>query len=80
MNGVPAMIIVDNFKSNKIPENKLAGTYIKKGLNLTPLVYPIKWALTIIPLAGTTTNFIKGGNAVIKPDNTVTVYYYPEWE
>ncbi len=80
MNGIPAMIIVDNFKSNKVSESQLAGTYLKKGFNLTPLVYPLKWVLIIIPPTGFATNFIKGGHAKITGNDTVTVYYYPEWK
>ena len=38
---------------------------------------PIKWALTFIPLAGTVTNLIKGGQAVLSPSDTFVVYYYP---
>ena len=43
------------------------------------MVFPIKWALTPIPGVGSLTNFILGGNASITEDDTVTVYYYPDW-
>lgn len=79
MNGIPAQIILDNFKTQKIDSKKLSGVYIKRGLNLTPLVVPVKFLLTIIPGAGTGLNFIKGGNATITPYDTVTIYYHPEW-
>jgi hypothetical protein len=79
MNGIPAQIILDNFKTQKIDSKKLSGIYIKRGLNLTPLVVPVKFLLTIIPGAGTGLNFIKGGNATITPYDTVTIYYHPEW-
>ena len=79
MNGVPAAIIVDNFKIDKIDSKKLSGVYIKRGLNLTPMVLPIKWALTPFPGVGSLTNFIIGGNATITPNDTITVYYCPEW-
>ena len=78
MNGIPASIIVENFQTQGIANNKLNGVYIKKGLNLTPLVLPIKWALTPFPGIGSLTNFIIGGNAEITPNDTVTVYYYPD--
>ena len=79
MNGIPATIIIDDFKSNKIPQKKIDGLYVKRGLNLTPLVLPIKWALTPFPGVGSLTNLIVGGNASITPNDTVTIYYYPEW-
>lgn len=79
MNGVPAAIIVDNFKTNKIDSKKLSGVYVKRGLNLTPIVLPLKWALTPFPGVGSLTNFIVGGPASITPNDTITVYYYPEW-
>ena len=79
MNGIPGAIIVDDFAIKGISPKKVKGTYIKRGLNLSLLVFPIKWALTPIPGAGSLTNFIVGGNAVISKRHTVTIYYYPEW-
>ena len=79
MNGIPAQIVLDNFKTKKIDSNKISGVYIKRGLNLTALVWPAKILLTIIPGAGTGMNFIKGGNATITSNDTVTIYYHPEW-
>ena len=79
MNGIPGCIIIDNFNINGIDNNKLKGVYIKKGLNLSLMVYPIKWALTPIPGVGSLTNFILGGNAKITPKDTVIIYYYPKW-
>ena len=79
MNGIPGAIIVDDFVIKGISPKKVKGTYIKRGLNLSLLVFPIKWALTPIPGAGSLTNFIVGGNAVISKRHTVTIYYYPEW-
>ena len=79
MNGNPGTIIVDDFVIKGISPRKIKGTYIKRGLNLSLLVFPIKWALTPIPGVGSLTNFIVGGNAVISKRHTVTIYYYPEW-
>lgn len=79
MNGLPATIIIDNFKIPNIPLEKLKCTIIYKGVNLALIVFPIKWALTPIPFAGSTTNFIVGGHAKIKEKNTITIYYYPHW-
>lgn len=80
MNGIPAMIVVENFSSKNINPKKLKGIYIKKGLNLTPIVLPVKWLLTPFPGLGTGTNFIKGGNATIKPNKEIVIYYYPYWK
>lgn len=79
MNGLPATIILDDFKINNIPQEKLKCTIIHKGLNLALLVYPIKWILTPIPGAGTCTNLIVGGHAKISKRKTLTIYYYPQW-
>ena len=79
MNGFPAEIIVDDFQIPNIDSSKLVCTYYKKGQNRCLWVYPLKWALTIIPFVGSLTNFIKGGHAKIKPSDIVTIYYYPNW-
>lgn len=79
MNGIPAVIIVDDFVVKGISPKKIKGTYIKRGLNLSLLVFPLKWALTPIPGVGSLTNLILGGNAKISKRKTVTIYYYPEW-
>ena len=54
-------------------------TYTDKGFNRCYMVYPLKWALTLIPFAGSLTNFIKGGHAKIKTTEIVTLYYFPNW-
>lgn len=79
MNGIPGAIIIDGFDIEGIESRKLKGTYIKKGLNLSLIVFPIKWALTPFPGVGSLTNFILGGNANISKRDTVIIYYYPEW-
>ena len=79
MNGFPAEIIVDNFEFKNIDSEKLLSTYTDKGFNRCYFVYPLKWALTLIPFAGSLTNFIKGGHAKIKTNEVVTLYYYPSW-
>lgn len=79
MNGLPATIIIDNFEVPNIPLKKLKCTVIHKGINYALIVFPIKWILTPIPFAGSTTNLIVGGHAKIKEKNTITIYYYPNW-
>ncbi len=80
MNGFPAEIIIGNFEIPNIKSSQLQDTYIKKGQNRCYIVYPIKWALTIIPFVGTLTNFIMGGHAKIKTKDEIVIYYYPEWK
>lgn len=80
MNGIPAMIILDRFEIPGLDGAKMKSCYVKKGLNLTYLVLPIKWALTILPPTGSLANFIVGGPAKISPINEVTIYYYPDWK
>ena len=80
MNGIPAMIFLEDFDIPGVPKEKLKSRYMKKGLNLSYIVFPLKWALTILPPSGSLTNFIIGGPAKISPRNKVTLYYYPEWE
>ncbi len=79
MNGVPAMLIIDNFNIPGIDKNKLKGPFIKKGASLTLLVLPVKWALTPIPGVGSLTNFIIGGNASLTDKDRIVIYYYPDW-
>ena len=80
MNGFPAEIIIDNYEIPGIRKSQLAGTYTKVGQNRCLIVYPVKLLLTPIPLAGSLTNLIKGGNARIKTSDTFEIYYYPNWK
>lgn len=80
MNGIPAMIIVDRFEIPGLDSSKMKSYYVKKGLNLTYLVLPIKWVLTPFPPTGSLANFIVGGPTKISPKTDVTIYYYPDWE
>lgn len=79
MNGFPAELVVDDFDIPGIKKSQLISTYIKKGQNRCFWVYPLKWALTIIPIAGSLTNFIMGGHARIKTKDVITLYYFPHW-
>ena len=80
MNGFPAEIILGNFEIPGTKPSQLVDTYTKKGQNRCYIVYPIKWALTIIPFVGSLTNLIKGGHAKIKAKDEIVIYYYPEWK
>ena len=79
MNGIPASIIVGNFEFEGIPKGKISNSYEVKGQDRSLWVFPLKWALTFLPPTGSLTNFIKGGHAKIKENNTVIIYYYPNW-
>ncbi len=80
MNGFPAEIIISNFEIPGAKPSQLVDTYTKKGQNRCFIVFPIKWALTILPPTGSLTNFIKGGHAKIKPKDEIVIYYYPNWK
>lgn len=79
MNGIPATIIIDNIQIEGIDKSKIKGTIIKKGADFSLFVFPLKWALTILPPTGSFTNFIPGGNATIDKKTNIVVYYYPNW-
>lgn len=79
MNGIPAIIVLDNFKIPNIEQYKLKDVYIKRGQDRSYIVFPIKWVLTPIPFAGYSTNLILGGHAYIKKKHNVIIYYYPKW-
>lgn len=79
MNGLPATIILDDFKINNIPQNKLKCTIIHKGHNRAYYVFPIKWILTPTIIGGYLANFLLGGHSKINKRKTLTIYYYPHW-
>lgn len=80
MNGIPASIILSDFEINNIKNSQLTSSYEINGQDRSLLVFPLKWALTILPPTGSLTNFIMGGHAKIKVKKPITIYYYPEWK
>ena len=58
MNGLPATIIIDNFKIDGIPQEKLKCTVIHKGHNRAYYVFPIKWVLTPTIVGGYLANLV----------------------
>lgn len=78
MNGIPASIIFDDFEIEGIPKTKITNSYEITGQNRSLLVFPLKWALTILPPTGSLTNFIMGGHAKIKTKKPIVINYYPE--
>lgn len=78
--GLPGQVIIDDFDIPDIDSRKIKSTYIKKGMNLTLLLLPVKWVLTPIPFAGSFVNLIVGGHAKLTPRDIVVLYYYPEWD
>lgn len=79
MNGIPASVILGDFKIADIEPTKIAGGYEKYGFDLSWLVFPVKWALTPFPPTGSLTNFIKGGHVKLREGKILTVYYHPNW-
>ena len=79
MNGIPASVVFGDFNIEGVPWSKLTSNYEKFGLDLSLMVYPLKWALTILPPTGTLTNFIKGGHVKLKSKNVITIKYHPNW-
>ena len=79
MNGIPGQIIIDDFKIQGIDESKIKATYIKRGPDRTILVLPLKYALTPFFPLGSLTNILFGGNASITRNDTIPIYYYPNW-
>ncbi len=78
MNGIPASVVLGNFKAENLDENNFQYDYEKYGLDLSLLVFPLKWALTFLPPTGSLTNFIKGGHVSFKKNKIITVNYYIE--
>ncbi len=79
MNGIPASVVFGDFRIEGIPWSKLTSNYEKYGFDMSLLVYPLKWALTILPPTGSFTNFIKGGHVRLKSTNIITIQYHPNW-
>ena len=79
MNGIPASIIFENFQFKNIKPSQLNDLYEVYGQDRSLIVFPLKWALTILPPTGSLTNFIKGGHAKLKTNKTITIYYHPNW-
>ena len=79
MNGIPASIIFGDFEIEGIKSGQLTSNCEIFGQDRSLIVFPLKWALTILPPTGSLTNLIKGGHAKLKPGKTLTIYYHPNW-
>ena len=79
MNGIPASIIIGDFKIKNVEKGQLTKFYEVEGQDRSIFVFPLKWALTILPPTGSLTNLIKGGHAKIKTKKPITIYYHPNW-
>ena len=79
MNGIPASIIFDAFEIPNVRPEQITYTLEVFGQDRSLIVFPLKWALTILPPTGSLTNFIMGGHVKIREGETFTIYYYPEW-
>ena len=78
MNGLPATLIIDNFKIKNIPQEKLKCTIIHKGHNRAYYVFPIKWVLTPTIIGGYLANFLIGGHAILKQKKARFKRYCPQ--
>ena len=65
MNGIPASIIFSDFKVDGLAQARFSQDYEIFGQDRSWLVFPLKWALTVLPPTGSLTNFIMGGHAKI---------------
>lgn len=79
MNGIPASIVFSDFESEFINKGHFSNSYEVFGQDRSLFVFPLKWALTILPPTGSLTNFIKGGHVRLKKNKIIKIYYYPEW-
>lgn len=79
MNGIPASIIIGNFNIPNISQSQIDDSYEVIGQDRSLIVFPLKWALTILPPTGTLTNFIKGGHAKLGTNKTIKLNYHPNW-
>lgn len=79
MNGIPASIIFGDFQFDNIDSSKVTDTFEVYGQDRSLWVFPLKWALTFLPPTGSLTNFIKGGHAKLKDNETIELYYHPNW-
>lgn len=83
MNGIPASVIFDSFEiknaPDKIKPGQITDTLEIFGQDRTYFVFPLKWALTILPPTGSLTNFIMGGHVRLNTKKILTLYYHPEW-
>lgn len=80
MNGIPASVIFNDFIIENIDSTKISENYEISGQDRSLMVFPLKWALTVLPPTGSLTNFIMGGHAKLKTNEIITIYYYPEWK
>ena len=80
MNGIPASIIFTDFEIDGIKKSQLTPSLEISGRDRSLMVFPLKWALTILPPLGSFTNLIKGGHAKLNDEKIITIYYYPNWE
>ena len=80
MNGIPASIIFSDFKIDGLTQARLSQDYEISGQDRSWLVFPLKWALTVLPPTGSLTNFIMGGHAKVNYKKQITIYYYPDWK
>ena len=78
MNGIPASIIFEDFEIAGLSRGQISNSLEVFGQDRSLIVFPLKWALTILPPTGSLKNFIMGGHVKINQGKTITINYFPE--
>ena len=80
VSGIPGELYLTDFQISGISSGQIMEPILKSGQNRTLWILPLKWALTPLPPLGTFTNIIFGGDAKLKPKNTLKLTVYPNWK
>ncbi len=75
--GIPSNIVISRFKNSAIDEKAFDYTLSRQGANRAVWVYPLYYLLTPFFGMGLPFAFVKGGNAKIKPNEIIEIYYRP---
>lgn len=79
ISGIPGELYISDLQIPNVENSQILEPIVKRGLNTTLWILPLKWALTPLPPFGTFTNIIWGWDAKLKPSRTIYVSVYPEW-
>ena len=79
-NGIPAEILIDDFNIPGIKNSKLVYNSKIVGHDHLYWLLPVRAALMPIPFSNIFTYFIKGGEAKLRTNERLILYYYPDWK
>lgn len=79
ISGIPGEIHLSDFNIPDINKGQIIEPVEKCGQNRMLWILPLKFVLTFLPPSGSFTNIIFGGDAKIKPKNTLKLTVYPNW-